>query len=199
MEAQYIRAAVSGPSTFRKVKFSITAESRPERVLKIRRENHGWSLRHQKVLVGMNLNCFFNWICRPCHVWSYTKGFEKVWYAWAQHKVESKAWSCLVDLPPIAMECGFMRMLRSSGDLGTFFFGIWRIWVIFLKRKILCIGWNYIFKVEIWQNFAKTTTLVWRIGYTRIGWALGRIASTIFFCGKFFSNLRNVFVKNLEM
>jgi len=35
----------------------------------------------------------------------YTKGFEKVWYAWAQHKVESKAWSCLVDLPPIAMEC----------------------------------------------------------------------------------------------
>jgi len=42
--------------------------------------------------------------------------------------VESKAWSCLVDLPPIAMECGFMRMLlRSSGNLEILFSGIWQI------------------------------------------------------------------------
>ncbi len=52
MEAQYnlrYRLQLVGLPTFRKVKFSITAESRPGSVLKIRRKNHGWSLRHQKV------------------------------------------------------------------------------------------------------------------------------------------------------
>jgi hypothetical protein len=51
--------------------------------------------------------------------------------------VESKAWSRLVDLPPIAMECGFMCMLGSSGDLETFFFGIWQIWAIFSMENPL--------------------------------------------------------------
>jgi hypothetical protein len=37
------------------------------------------------------------------------------------------------------------------------------------------------------------------MGYTRIGQALGRIASTLFFCGEFLSILQNGFVKNLEM
>ncbi len=158
----------------------------------------GGDLRHQKVLVGMNLNCFFNWICRPSHVWSYTKGFEKVWYAWAQHKVESKAWSCLFHLPPIAMECGFMCMSPSSGDWKLSFpesskFGPFFFW------KIFCVGWNYIFQVKIWQNFPKTKMRVWRIGYTRIGRALGRIAPTVFFCGEFFLILWNVFGEKWEM
>jgi hypothetical protein len=37
----------------------------------------------------------------------------------------------MVDLPPIAMECGFMRTLCASGDLETLFFGIWQIWATF--------------------------------------------------------------------
>jgi hypothetical protein len=76
----------------------------------------------------------------------------------------------------------------ESGKFGPFF-----------SWKILCISWNYIFQVEIWQNFAQTKALVWRIGYTRIGRTFGRIASTVFFCGEFFSILWNIFEKNLEM
>jgi hypothetical protein len=75
-------------------------------------------------------------------------------------------------------------LFQNRANLGLFFF-----W-----RKILCMCWNYIFKVK--ENFPKTKTLVWRIGYTRIWKALGRIASTVFFCGEFLSILRNVFCEN---
>jgi hypothetical protein len=43
----------------------------------------------------------------------------------------------LVDLPPIAMECAFMRMFRSSRDLETFFLGIWQIWASFFMENSL--------------------------------------------------------------
>jgi hypothetical protein len=83
-----------------------------------------------KCMVTMTLNFFFIEFLDHFMYSLDTKAFEKVWYAW-----ESKAWSCLVDLPPVAMECGFMRMLRSSGDLETFFFGIWQICAIFFYGK----------------------------------------------------------------
>jgi len=113
---------------------------------------------------------------------SSTKVFEKVWYTWLIYR--RLPWSVA-----LCARC-------ASGDLETLFFGIWQIWATFFWWEILCIGWNYSFKVEIWENFPKTKTLVWRIGYTRIWKALGRIASTVFFCGEFLSVLRNVFVKN---
>ncbi len=31
---------------------------------------------------------------------------------------------------------------------------IWWIWAIFPFKKYLCIGWNYIFQVEIWIKFS---------------------------------------------
>jgi hypothetical protein len=74
----------------------------------------------------------------------------------------------LVDLPPIAMECGFMHMLCSSGNLQTFLFGVLHIWAIFFLE-------NPLYRLKLYfsgrnlANFAKTKTLVWRIGYSRIG------------------------------
>ncbi len=83
--------------------------------------NFSFCFMAPKCMVGITLNFFFIEFLDHVMYGSYTKAFEKDWYTWAQHKVESKAWSCLVDLPPIAMECGFMCMLCSSGDLETSF------------------------------------------------------------------------------
>jgi hypothetical protein len=72
---------------------------------------------------------------------------------------------------------------------GNFLFGIWPIWAIFSME-------NPLHRLKLYfsgRNLAKfcqnKKALVWRIGYIKIGRTFGRIASTIFFCGEFFSIL----------
>jgi len=48
----------------------------------------------------------------------------------------------------------YWNLAQNSGNLEIYFFEIWQIWAIFPWR-ILCIGQNHIFQVEIWQNFKK--------------------------------------------
>jgi len=48
----------------------------------------------------------------------------------------------------------YWNLAQNSGNLEIYFFEIWQIWAIF-PWKILCIGQNHIFQVEIWQNYKK--------------------------------------------
>jgi hypothetical protein len=133
--------------------------------------------------------------------------------------VESKAWSCLVDLPPIAMECGFTRMLRSSGDLETFFFRIWQIWAIFLmgnplyRLKLLFLRskfgkfspkqklWLEDRLYQNWTSFGEDSFhhfLFWRISFNfakKICEKFGNVAQLRFFFFEEWDKIRHILKK----
>jgi hypothetical protein len=47
-----------------------------------------------------------------------------------------------------------MKLIMKIWWSGNFFFEIWRIGSFFFPSKILCVGLNHIFQIEIWLNFA---------------------------------------------
>jgi hypothetical protein len=50
----------------------------------------------------------------------------------------------------------YWNLSYKCGDLETFFFSKSGESEPFFPWKILCIGRNHIFQVQIWRNFAKT-------------------------------------------